>query len=310
MKNQKKMDPLGGVWSQARLFREGSLDDTGACAIWCAKVGLIIPNRDCKKDRRACTLVRRSDRTYPEWYCGTCKSRTSALVGSIFEDLHMPLGRAIMLMYCYAHLTTYEEAQRAVVFTHDEGVASRHTIADWFGSLRDRLIDHVENLGGREGQIGGPGVIVQVDEAQIGRRKYERGRVRRDTWVLGLIDEAGQLRMEICSKRDANTLLPIIQKHCLPGSVIHTDGWPAYRGLKSLGYDHAHVNHSVEFVAPDGTHTQRIESQWRALRRRFHSGGLRHDDIGDHLIEYMWRRKCRQDGVDPFVDLVRILRAQ
>lgn len=65
--------------------------------------------------------------------------------------------------------------------------------------------------------------------------------------------------MEICPKQNADTLLPTIQKHCLPGSMIHTDGWPAYCGLKSLGFDHAHVNHKAEFVAPDGTHTQRIE---------------------------------------------------
>ena len=66
----------------------------------------------------------------------------------------------------------------------------------------------------------------------------------------------------------------------------------------------------VEFVAADGTHTQRIEAQWRALHRKFHPGVLRHDDIRDHLIEYMWRRKCRQEGVDPFADLVRIQRTQ
>ena len=79
----------------------------------------------------------------------------------------------------------------------------------------------------------------------------------------------------------------MIQWHVAAGSEVHTDGWLAYKGLGALGYHHWVVNHRVEFVAADGTHTQRIESQWRALRRRFSSGGLRHEDIGAHLVEYL-----------------------
>ena len=33
-----------------------------------------------------------------------------------------------------------------------------------------------------------------------------------------------------------------------PGTKIITDGWAAYKNLKSLGYDWDWVNHSKEFV--------------------------------------------------------------
>ena len=49
------------------------------------------------------------------------------------------------------------------------------------------------------------------------------------------------------NKRDAKTLLPIIEKWIAKGSIIHSDCWKAYNELKSMGYEHVTVNHSKEF---------------------------------------------------------------
>ena len=147
--------------------------------------------------------------------------------------------------------------------------------------------------------IGGPGRVVQVDEALIGRRKYHRGRAIEGTWVFGMVDDQGAVRMEVSEKRDKDTLQGSIPRNVLPGSIIHSDCWRAYHGLDALGYQHSTVNHSVEFVAQDGTHTQKIESQWHALRRMFSPGGRKHEDIADYLVKFLWRQKCRRDGLDP-----------
>lgn len=60
---------------------------------------------------------------------------------------------------------------------------------------------------------------------------------------------------------DTDTLIPIMHKHILPGSVIITDGWAAYRTLKNRGYTHHVINHSENFVDPENpqVHTQNIE---------------------------------------------------
>jgi len=40
--------------------------------------------------------------------------------------------------------------------------------------------------------------------------------------------------MEIVGSRDAATLLPIIQAHVSPGTVIWSDNWAAYRRASTL----------------------------------------------------------------------------
>lgn len=218
------------------------------------------------------------------------------------------MGKVLMLALSYARAYTYEEASLACIFSHEDTRPSTATVAEWFSNFRDWMVDHVIDMISGDGRIGGPGVVVQIDEALIGRRKYNRGRVVEGTWVLGMIDSHGEVRLEVIERRDGITLCDAIVRNVHPGSEIHTDSWRGYAGLGALGFTHKTVNHSVEFVAPDGTHTQRIESQWRILRRTFSRGGIPHDQIGTHLVEYIWRNKCKKDNIDPFASLVNILK--
>uniref|UniRef100_A0A1X7VI93 ISXO2-like transposase domain-containing protein n=1 Tax=Amphimedon queenslandica TaxID=400682 RepID=A0A1X7VI93_AMPQE len=63
--------------------------------------------------------------------------------------------------------------------------------------------------------------------------------------------------MHVVQSRVPATLLPIICYNVAPRTVIHSDEWGAYRRVAQLPNIscHATVNHSVEFVAPNGVHT-------------------------------------------------------
>ena len=101
--------------------------------------------------------------------------------------------------------------------------------------------------------------------------------------------------MELVQQRDARTLLPIIQQHTAPGTVIHSDQWRSYNGVSQLPNvsSHSTVNHSVEFVdSVTGVHTQNIESYWNRVKMKLkRMKGCRAEEIPGYLDEFMWRER-------------------
>ena len=100
------------------------------------------------------------------------------------------------------------------------------TAVDWYNFIRDicahYFIDH-------PAIIGGPGVKVEIDESKFGNRKYNRGRQVEGHWVFGGTERiTGECFLVEVDHRDAATLLPLIQKHIRPGSIIYSNEWKAY----------------------------------------------------------------------------------
>ena len=158
-------------------------------------------------------------------------------------------------------------------------------------------------------KIGGEGKIVEVDESKIGKRKSHKGRKVDGVWVFGMVErDSGDLRLEVCpdNKRDQNTLLELVKKHVSPGTTIMSDCWRGYNNLSANGYNHLTVNHTKNFVDPHtGANTQKIESNWHALKRRISRGGVQKDNYGLHFAEFLWMRKNKEDG---FKNLVNALK--
>ena len=101
--------------------------------------------------------------------------------------------------------------------------------------------------------------------------------------------------MQVVPDRTATTLLPIIQDHTLPGTIIHSDEWRAYSGVGNLSTVASHhtVNHSLHFVDPvTGVHTQNIESYWARCKRKFKRiKGVDEDQLPSYLDEFLWRER-------------------
>lgn len=147
-------------------------------------------------------------------------------------------------------------------------------------SVRDEIIHSIEMWltldanGYMELVLGGHNITVEIDEAQLGRRKHNRGAPRREQWCIGMI-ERGSNRLTIIpvARRTTEEMLDLILKHVLPGTEVCTDKWRSYNALCENNYYHRTVNHSVTFVSPEGVHTNTIEGCWKharqSLRNRF-----------------------------------------
>lgn len=66
-------------------------------------------------------------------------------------------------------------------------------------------------------------MTVKVDEAKFGKRKYRRGRLVNEVWILG-----GYFRETkewfLIPKRDKETLMPIISENLVSGTTIMSIG--------------------------------------------------------------------------------------
>ena len=138
-----------------------------------------------------------------------------------------------------------------------------------------------------------------------------RGRPpRQERWVFGLCDtsfEPALGYMELVPDRRAGTLLPIIQAHVQPGTVIVSDEWRAYSNVGQLPNVAAHrtVNHSLNFVGPTGIHTQNIESYWNRAKIKFKNmRGVSEDQLPSYLDEFMWRERYGITKIDAFQNIL------
>ena len=149
-------------------------------------------------------------------------------------------------------------------------------------------------------RIRGEGQKVEVDETLFACRKYNRGCVVREQWVVGgVCRETKECFVVPVRRRDAATLLRVIGRHVQPGSSIITDCWRGYRteDLAAAGFAHFTVNHSVNFMDPDtGAHTQSVERFWGALkaRNKRHRGTTR-KHLPGYLCGFVWRYNRAED---------------
>ena len=144
---------------------------------------------------------------------------------------------------------------------------------------------------------------------------FHAGRRVDGQWILGMIEintgdvkrRGGRFRLEICedNKRDHNTLSNLIRKHVKPGTTLVTDEWRGYCGIEGYNYEHYTVTHDTSFVdQKTGANTQTIESQWRSMRRRLDRGGIPKDELASHMCEFLWRRYCYINEMDPFMKFI------
>lgn len=178
------------------------------------------------------------------------------------------------------------------------------TICDWKNFCRDIcLVYYLQN----PIKIGGPGIKVQIDESQISKRKYGVGRILvcQDMWIVGGVDENGDVFIKKTYLRNRQVLESIICTFVLPGSIIYTVGWAAYGHLNELGYELGVVNHSETFVTADGIHTNRIESIWGAFKRKYRSiTNNQKNMISSYIAEWCFKRKFKNHVLSNFIKVI------
>ena len=125
-----------------------------------------------------CTATKSADLYI--WKCGRpCKKTKNIRSGSVLSGSNLPFQHFLLLIYYFSSksLTNVEIS----AFT---GISEK-SVGEWRASLTGFISSW---LLANATPLGGPGVVVEIDEAKFGKRKYHRGNYREGMWVLGGVD--------------------------------------------------------------------------------------------------------------------------
>lgn len=283
-------------WPSLERMEDDEFDD------FLKDLGLLWKSRKCRHCSLPCVVTRESngaDKKFRvRFECtrrGCRKRRISRKIGylkdTFFENLHGPRKKIFLASVLFVDDMGCLEDRARHCCVNKNTITQRD---QWFCDvIVESFLDNSEPR-----KIGGPGVVMQVDETYIVKRKYNCGRRVRDSWMIGgIVNDSKEIFVEITSSRDSTTLENIITKHVLPGTIIYTDSWRGYSNLSNLGYIHKTVNHSEHFVDPtSGVHTQRIENTWSNIKRLIkRRNGLKGALWDDNFLEAVWKYKHNND---------------
>lgn len=174
--------------------------------------------------------------------------------------------------YAKSGISLWQWYHAIYLFTQMNRGLSAQMLAAYMGFTSEmawRLCNHIRVHSGRilpPVQFGGEGVHVEVDETLLRNvRQWSKGAVRQN--VFGITDRKRYLTVAV-TDRKIRTLLPIILENIRTGSIINTDGFASYDGLRQFGFKHMTVNHSEGFyVSSDGANTLSIDRYWGKLKK-------------------------------------------
>ena len=185
-----------------------------------------------------------------------------------------------------------------LVATHRKGIPSTQLAREigvsqktaWF--MLGRLREVTAAMNGLVGMIDG---IVEADETYFGgkaKNMHKRDRERKikgrgpsgKAAVVGAKSRTGKVKAQPVATADSRTLQAFVRSNVATGSVLMTDGNPAYDAL-SGDYEHHVVQHSVGEYVRGMAHTNGVESFWSLLKRAY--VGVFHQMSPKHLHRYV-----------------------
>ena len=133
-----------------------------------------------------------------------CRSSRSIREGSYFDKSHLGINKILIFVYLWCKNCTNK-------FIKQELEINQKTSVDWNRFCLDIVVFFYENEEISREQTGGVGQIVEIDESVFSKRKYNRGRLVKETWVFGGVnrDDSNQIFAEIVPDRTKKTLLEV-----------------------------------------------------------------------------------------------------
>lgn len=258
----------------------------------------------CEQTRRFKRYATKQRRQ--SWTCTGCGHHIQPTAGTIFHksstSLHLWF-YAIYLMSSSKCGIAAKQLEREIGVNYKTALRMLHLIR------AELMAQDDEPLSGE----------VEVDETYVGgktRASETRGMTMAESVRLGLakkrivfaaVERGGRIRATVVPNSRTETLIPATREYVLPGSMIFTDDWHAYKTLYRHGYAHRRINHSARLYVEGDTHTQNADSFFshfkNDVRGTHHSISTRW--LPGYLNQWVWQWNHRKDDEALFRQLLR-----
>ncbi|NDC31883.1 MAG: IS1595 family transposase [Bacteroidetes bacterium] len=232
---------------------------------------------------------------YKTLQCNDCNNSFSIFKGTIFEKSCTDLRKWMYAIHLFLNgkkgISGYQ-LQREIGVTYKTA---------W------RMLKQIRLAMGNPENQEFIGALVEIDETYVGGKprkgakkdddddlpKNKRGRGTNKNVVVGCVDRTNKsvfakvmIKNKEGKKLTGKQLLDVLNQVVIQDSTVISDEFKGYNILgKKTSHIHLRVDHTKEFVASNGAHTNNIENFWGTLKRGIL--GIYHHVSAQHLQKYV-----------------------
>jgi transposase-like protein len=229
------------------------------------------------------------------WKCGDCRKQYTVLVGSVFEDSRIPVGK---WLYAVHALATAKNGVAANELRRDLGIDMKSA---WF------MLHRIRYAMARPPLVHQLNGVVEADETYMGgkaKNMHKADRERKITGtggvdkvpVLTLVNrETGEARSQVMRTVTSKNVGKVLHEHISPAASLMTDQSNLYPEAGKAFKSHERVDHGKGEYVRGEAHSNTVEGFFSQLKRSI--DGTHHHVSEKHLHRYLaefdWRYSSR-----------------
>jgi transposase-like protein len=192
--------------------------------------------------------------------CRDCRDKFTVRTGTVMERSHVPLHKWLLathLMAASKKGMSAKQMERMLGVTYKTAWFLCHRIREAMDGANDT------------GPLGGPGKVVESDEAFVGGKQSRRAyrKVAPKKKVVALVERNGRARSFHVANIHANTVRSALVTHVHRASTLMTDDANIYREVGREFSRHGHILHASRHYAEGDIHSNTAENFFSILKR-------------------------------------------
>ncbi len=212
--------------------------------------------------------------------CNVCRQKFTCRTGTVMERSHVPLHKWLLATHLIA---ASKKGMSAKQLERMLGVTYKTA---WF--LAHRIREAMDEANNPHEPLGGPGKVIESDEAFVGGIKKKRlsGKVAPKKKIVTLIERGGRARSFHITHIDHTNIRAALVTNAHRSSHLRTDDARFYNNIGLEFASHKTTLHSNrEFSRGDGNHSNTAENFFSILKRGV--VGTYHHMSATHMHRYL-----------------------